>query len=86
MSSYGATATKTGTVSQATIWASSRWFSTLSFSRHIDAANIALQLNVIVWDVAKALRRLAARAEAREVQARSKVHIVGWSKIERAAV
>jgi hypothetical protein len=38
----------------------------LSFSRHIDAATIALQLNLIIWDAAKALRRLAARGEARE--------------------
>jgi hypothetical protein len=38
----------------------------LPIDRHLDALTIALRLNLIVWDAAKALRRLAARGEARE--------------------
>ncbi len=38
----------------------------LPIHQHMDAATIALRLNLLVWDAAKALRRLAARGEACE--------------------
>ena len=38
----------------------------LPIDQHTDAANIALRLNLIVWDAAKALRRLVARGDACE--------------------
>jgi hypothetical protein len=38
----------------------------LPIDQHTDARTVALRLNLIVWDAAKALRRLVARGDARE--------------------